>query len=469
MANAKTGGGTEADKQQQSLGTAAARQLATTTKSPPMMQGVSPRWLLKMLPWVDVVGGTFRVNRRLSYAVGDGRLSFSNIGAAVQVVPQELCELPLLRGYEDEEFLNKLASKFVQREYKPGDIIVEKGKPAEHVVLIAHGKAHKLGKGKYGDDTILEVLADGDHFGDQAVVESDDFWEFTVKATTPCTVLVLPQQTFEELIKQNKSLSAHVEKYKENLKKPQDKMGQAAIALTAGHHGEQTLPGTFVNYDLAPREYELAVAQTVLRIHTRVSDLFNDPMSQMQQQLRLTIEALRERQEHEMLNNRDFGLLWNADLKQRINTRKGPPGPDDMDELLCRRRKTKFFLAHPRTIAAFARECNKQGVYPTGIEVEGSKFLAWRGVPILPCDKIPITEQRTSAILAMRVGMQDQGVVGLHRTGIPDEVEPSLSVRRMDISDKAIGDYLVTTYFSAAIMIPDALGVLENVEIGHYQ
>ena len=102
MANAKTGGGMDAEKQQQSLGTAAARVLATTTKSPPQMQGIGPRWLLRMLPWVDVTGGTFRVNRRLSYAVGDGRLSFSNIGARVQVVPEELCELPLLRGYEDQ-------------------------------------------------------------------------------------------------------------------------------------------------------------------------------------------------------------------------------------------------------------------------------------------------------------------------------------------------------------------------------
>ncbi|MEO5725848.1 MAG: family 2B encapsulin nanocompartment shell protein, partial [Byssovorax sp.] len=230
---------------------------------------------------------------------------------------------------------------------------------------------------------------------------------------------------------------------------------------------EPVLPGTFVSYDLAPREYELSVAQTTLKVHTRVSDLFNDPMEQVEQQLRLTIEALRERQEHELINNRDFGLLHNADLKQRISTRSGPPTPDDMDDLLSRRRKSRFFLAHPRTIAAFGRECSRRGVYPTGVEVHGSKVLAWRGVPLLPCDKIPITENGTSSILVLRTGKDDQGVIGLHRTGIPDEVEPSLSVRRMDISEKAISSYLVSAYFSAAILIPDALGVLENVELGH--
>ncbi|NTX65474.1 cyclic nucleotide-binding domain-containing protein [Myxococcus sp. CA051A] len=455
------------DSQLTSLSTAGARQLATTTKTVPQMQGITPRWLLRMLPWVEVTGGTYRVNRRLSYSVGDDRLNFGNVGARVEVPAQELHKLPLLRGFEgDSAVFQALASRFVQKEYKAGESIVEAGTPAEHVFLLAHGKAKKLGKGKYGDELVLDVLADGDHFGDQAVVESNDHWGFTVKATTACTVLALPQQVFEDLIKQSPALQAHVARYKERLKKPQDKMGQAAIPMAAGHSGEPSLHGGYVDYELAPREYELSVAQTVLRVHTRVADLFNGPMNQTEQQLRLTIEALKERQEHELINNRDFGLLHNADLKQRIHTRSGPPTPDDMDELLSRRRKSRFFLAHPRTIAAFGRECTRRGLYPTVVDVQGTKAMAWRGVPILPCDKIPITEQRTSSIIVMRTGESDQGVIGLHRTGLQDEVEPGLSVRRMDISEKAISSYLVSTYFSAALLIPDALGVLENVELG---
>ena len=74
----------------------------------------------------------------------------------------------------------------------------------------------------------------------------------------------------------------------------QNKYGEAEIELVAGHVGEVTLPGTFVDYDLTPREHELSVAQTILRIHTRVADLYNEPMNQTEQQLRLTIEALRD-------------------------------------------------------------------------------------------------------------------------------------------------------------------------------
>ncbi len=456
----------ETDKQpQMSLGTRAARQIATTTKSPPQMQGISPRWLLRSLPWVDVTGGTFRVNRRMTYAVGDGRLSFTNIGALASVVPAELRELPLLRGFDDEATLAALADRFVQTEYLAGQVIVERGAPAENVYLLVHGKAHRLGRGEYGGDTILEVIADGAHFGDQALVEDDDRWDYTVKAITPCIVLSLPQAVFEALLERSPALRSHVERYKELLKKPQDKLGQAAIKMAAGHHGEVALPGTFVDYEPRPREYELSVAQTVLQVHTRVSGLMNEPMDQLEQQLRLTIEALRETQEHELINNRDFGLLHNADYKQRINTRSGPPTPDDLDELLCRRRKTKFFLAHPRTIAAFRQECTRRGVDPPPVEYMGARMASWRNVPILPCDKIPISGAGTSAILALRVGLDDQGVIGLYREKLPDEREPGLSVRRMGTNERAVGSYLVTTYYSVAALIPDALGVLENCEI----
>jgi hypothetical protein len=463
--NAESGGLSE--KSQLSLSTAAARQLATTTKSPPQMEGISPRWLLRMIPWVEV-NGVFRVNRRLTYTAGDDRLVFVNTGARVQIIPQELYKLPLLRGFDhkDELVTATLANQFVQREYKAGEVIVQAGQPAEDVVIIAHGKANKLGKGKYGDEVILDTLADGDHFGDQAVVESNDVWPFTVKAVTPCIVLSLPERVLEAAILQSPALHAHVEIYKSRLKRPQDKFGQAAIEVAAGHHGEPPLPGTYVDYDLRPREYELSVAQTMLRVHTRVSDLFNDPMNQVEEQLRLTVEALRERQEYEMINNREFGLLHNADLKQRINPRTGPPTPDDLDELLSRRRKTRFFLAHPRTIAAFGQECTRRGVYPTCVEVQGQLFTAWRGVPILPSDKIPISREGTSSIICMRTGMEDQGVVGLHRTSIPDEIQPSLSARRMDINNQAITSYLVSAYYSIAPLVPDALGVLENVQLG---
>ncbi|KZL48389.1 Crp/Fnr family transcriptional regulator [Nodularia spumigena CENA596] len=456
----------ESGQPQLSLSTAAARNLATTTKSAPQMQEITSRWLLKMLPWVEMKGGSYRVNRRLTYKVGDGRLTFTNTGSDVQVIPQELCELPLLRGFEDTQVLSALAGRFVQQEFAPGEIIVQSGESAEQLFLIAHGRVEKIRAGKYDEPAILGILADGDYFGEQVLLESQGSWKFTIKAITRCTVLALPVQVFRELLNQSEGLQAQVDQFRTLAEVPQNKHGEASIDLAAGHIGETELPSTFVDYELSPREYELSVAQTVLRVHSRVADLYNEPMNQTEQQLRLTIEALRERQEHELINNRQFGLLHNADLKQRIYSRTGAPTPDDLDELLTRRRKSKFFLAHPRTIAAFRRECNRLGLYPQNIDLDGQMVLAWRGVPLLPCNKIPISNTQTSSILVLRTGEEDQGVIGLHKTGIPDEYQPSLSVRFMGISEKAIISYLVSAYYSAAVLVPDALGVLEDVQIG---
>ncbi len=451
-------------KQQMSLDVAAARALTTTTKSAPQMQEITSRWLLRMLPWVQVAGGTYRVNRRLSYAPDAGRLTFTSNGTEVRVVPGDLAELPWMQGCTDADLLQTLAERLVQQEFEPGEVIAQANQPADRLFLLAYGKANKLGTGKYGAQTVLEVLADGEHFGTPSLQAGT--WPYTVQAVTHCTVLSLPFPILQDLLTQSPQLRAQIEQAQATAQRPQNKHGEAAIDLAAGHEGEPELPGTFVNYDASPREYALSVAQTILRVHSRVADLYNEPMNQVEQQLRLTIEALRERQEHELINNREFGLLGNVDRKQRLHTRTGPPTPDDLDELLALVRDAGVFFAHPRAIAAFGKECNRLGIHPQTIPINGATVPAWRGLPLLPCNKIPITGNHVTAILALRTGEESQGVIGLHQTGIPDEYQPSLSVRFMGINEKAVISYLVSAYYSAAILVPDALGMLDNVEIG---
>ncbi|MFF5989580.1 family 2B encapsulin nanocompartment shell protein [Prauserella flavalba] len=450
-----------------SLGTAAARNLATTTKTQPQMQSISSRWLIRLLPWVQASGGTYRVNRRLTCVVGNKRVTFTGSDTDLRVVPPELREFAILREFPDTGVLDALAERFEQREYQPGDVLAEFGDRADEVVLIAHGKVNKIGPGEYGDHVVLDVLAGGEYFGDESLAEPDALWEYTAKAVTTCTALVLPHRAFEEVLERSPELRAHVDQVRSSPRAAANDHGEAAVEVTSGHEGEVPLTGTFVDYELHPREYELSVAQTVLRMHTRVSDLYNQPMSQLEQQLRLTIEALRERQENELVNNPGFGLLHNADLGMRKPTRNGPPTPDDLDDLLALVwKEPSFFLAHPRAIAAFGRECSRRGIYPSSVDVGGHSVPAWRGVPIFPCNKIPVSRTRTSSIMLMRTGEERQGVVGLHQTGIPDEYQPGLSVRFMGINDKAITSYLVTAYYSAAVLVPDALGVLDDAELG---
>ncbi|WP_435879114.1 family 2B encapsulin nanocompartment shell protein [Streptomyces griseoluteus] len=459
--------GSVAGRPATSLGTRAARQLATTTKSRPQMRGISSRWLLKSLPWVDVRGGTYRVNRRLQLRAGRGRVHFEQNGADdIRVVPQTLTELPVLRGYADLDVLRELASRFRPQEVRPGQVLFEAGQPVTEAYLVVHGRFTRYTAGKYGEEEILGVVTDGGQLGDEAVGQSDPLWPSSVRAETAGVVLVLPWAAVRELTDRVPSLDAHLRAYAERQARPMNRKGEAEVPLQAGHVGEETLRGGFVDYELAPREYELSLTQTVLRVHTRVADLYNEPRDQTAEQLRLTVEEIRERQEWELVNNREFGLLHNIDYGQRISTHSGAPTPDDLDELLTMRRGTKVFLAHPKAIAAFFRQCNRRGLVPGTADVDGREVPAWRGVPILPCGKIPVTEDHTSSIIALRTGEAGQGVVGLYQTGIPEEYQPGLNVRFMGIDRAAIVNYLVTAYYSLAILVPDAAGVLENVQIG---
>jgi encapsulin shell SprI-like protein len=243
----------------------------------------------------------------------------------------------------------------------------------------------------------------------------------------------------------------------------------ADIEVACGSRDERELPETFVDYVETPREYTLSAITTVVDIHTRVSDLFSHPHDQIREQLRLTVEKVKERQEGELINNADYGLLNNIDPAFKIQARQAAPTPDDLDELLSRIwKEPAFFLAHPRAIAAFGRECTFRGVPPPTATIFGSPFLTWRGIPLIPTDKMNIDAAGKTNILLLRTGERKQGVVGLFQPGLAGEQTPGLSIRFMGIDRNSIASYLVSLYCSAAVLTEDALGVLENVEVGQY-
>lgn len=243
-----------------------------------------------------------------------------------------------------------------------------------------------------------------------------------------------------------------------------------AIESTCGHEDESALAATYVEYVDQPREYRLSSINAVLNVHTRVSDLLSNPYDQVREQLRLLIESVKEKQESELLNNADYGLLNNVADGQKVKTRKGAPTPDDLDELLTKVwKEPSIFLAHPRAIAAFGRECTRRGVPPPTVTLFGTPFLTWRGIPLVPSDKLAVrSKDQKTKILLLRVGEKKQGVVGLFQPGLPGEQSPGLSVRFMGIDQRALASYLVSLYCSAAVLTDDAIALLEDVDVGQY-
>ncbi|SNU01169.1 hypothetical protein SAMN06298212_10780 [Ruaniaceae bacterium KH17] len=238
------------------------------------------------------------------------------------------------------------------------------------------------------------------------------------------------------------------------------------VAVQVGEAGEEPLTTTFVDYATNPREITLRSISSIVDIHTRVSDLYSSPHDQVAEQLRLTIETVKERQEHELINNEEYGLLSQVTPEQRISTLSGPPTPDDLDSLITKVWKTpSFFLTHPEGVAAFGREATRRGVPPVVTDLFGGRFLTWRGIPIIPSDKVPVENGETTFLL-VRTGEERQGVVGLFQPGLVGEQSPGLSVRFSGIDKSAIASYLVSLYSALAVLTDDSLAVLDGVKVG---
>ncbi len=461
---------------QRSVTTSVARNLANTTKTTPKMMSITPRWVLSLLPWIQVEGGTYRVNRTKVELKKAERIGIEVAAGLPSFAPEALRAVPLFSRLP-ETIIGLMASRFQTEEVSLGNRLIAEGEDQGKFFIIAQGQVEVLSKGVHGSNLRIALLTDGEYFGETEIV-SDKPSEVTVRTTTPCIFLTLSRQDLDALLKEipsfkdefQKAIDAHLQ-----LASTVNRYGERNIDLVSGFAENVEIPETFVDYSAHPREYSLSAVQTMVRVHTRVSDLYNGPYNQLEEQMRLTIEGIKERQEWDLINSPKFGLLHSVDPAMRISTRYGAPTPDDLDELLALVwKKPSFFLAHPKAIAAFERECTWRGVPPVTTNLFGTPVIMWRGIPIVPCDKLDVKSRRlsnqtgTTSILLLRVGEADQGVVGLHQAGIPGEIAPSLSARLMGLDNLGVASYLLTLYFSAAVLTDDALGVLENVEVGYY-
>ncbi|MBR1687783.1 MAG: cyclic nucleotide-binding domain-containing protein [Prevotella sp.] len=462
---------------QRSVTTATARKLATTTKTAPQMGSITPRLLLKLLPWVQVSGGTYRVNRTKVELKKGERVPVEYFNGEPSFRAKSLQSIPLFSDFS-EEVVTRLARRFVTEEVELGKYLIKAEKDPLKFFIVASGQAEVISRGLHGEELRIALLGEGEFFG-EADLLNDTTATVSVRAVTPGVFFTLESKELETFIKE-------VPDFRETFQKAVDKQlrlkatvnehGEKHIDLLSGHEEDNIIPETYIDYEEQPTEYSLNTLQTVVRVHTRVSDLYNNPYNQLEEQLRLSIESIKERQEWELINNPKFGLLASANPAYRISTRYGSPTPDDLDELLSLVwKEPAFFIANPRAIAAFERECTWRGVPPTTTDLFGTKVILWRGVPLIPSDKVEVQGQYltnrgvgTTSIILVRTGEKNQGVVGLHQSGIPGEIAPSLSARLMGLDKFGVASYLLTKYFSLAALTDDAIAVLENVEVGYY-
>jgi CRP-like cAMP-binding protein len=461
-----------------SLQREAARTLATTTKTIVQAGYITPRWLLRLLPWVQVSGGTYRVNRQKSVIKTRQRIRVVEENGQPRLAgPEELSKLGLFASLNHDSLTGILQSMH-HESYAAGQAICSEGESGDKFFVICHGEVEVVATGPKGEALTVARLGDGQYFGEVALLQEVPRTA-TVRAVTACQLLTLQRAEFDKMLENVPGARAALTEAADARRlatTAANQFGNTAIDLAAGYDTSALLPESYADYEEDPREYSLSTIQTILRMRTYVSDLYNDPIDQLREQVRLTVEAIRERQEYEVINNPSFGLLHSVSDSMAVLPRGSGPTPDDMDELISKVwKEPAYFLAHPRAIAAFGRECTRRGVPPPTIQINGSPFVTWRGIPIVPTEKLLVDgmvhPQRLSGktnILLMRVGEARRGVVGLQKTGLQGEHSPGLTIRFMGIGHDSVASYLLTAYFSAAVLTEDAIGVLKGVEVGSY-
>lgn len=466
-------------EQQQTISIKAARNLTHTDLTRPMMVAQSPKLLLRMIPWRDVPGGTLRVNRTKLIFKGSGRVSIEFGDGGVPVVTPDAFRLIPMFYKLPLDLIEKMTKALKMEQYDIGSIMIKEGEDRDKLFILADGSAEFFTTGSHGNELQLKIVGSGDYFGEDELV-ADVTAQNSVRTLTKCVFITLAKKDLQTILKKDKHYQELFDRAiaeQLELKADADEYGEHKVEVKSGHMGVEELPKTFVDYIEEPEEIPITNIQTILRVHTRISDLYNGPINQLQMQINITMAYMYESQESAIINDPRFGLIARCDSSMRIQPKYGTPTPDDLDNLLSLVwKQPTFFLAHPRAIAAFARECTFRGTPPPTVNIHGQTLITWRGIPLVPSDKIKVDGHGLSrngsgltSILLLRAGVEDvQGVTGLYQTGTPGEVAPGLSVRTMGIDEQAIASYLMTLYYNVAILTEDALAVLENVEVGYY-
>ena len=184
---------------QRSVTTSVARNLANTTKTSPKMMSITPRWLLSLLPWVQVErrhlprqshqGRTVQGRADRRSICTDGVASFP---------PESLRSVPLFSKLP-EAIIARMASRFKTEEVSLGNKLIVEGEDLSKFFIIAQGQVEVLSKGVHGSDLRIALLTEGEFFGETDLV-SDKPSDVTVRTITPCVLLTLSRKDLDAVL-----------------------------------------------------------------------------------------------------------------------------------------------------------------------------------------------------------------------------------------------------------------------------
>ena len=101
-------------------------------------------------------------------------------------------------------------------------------------------------------------------------------------------------------------------------------------------------------------------------------------------------------------------------------TKMGAPTPGDSRQSSSRRsgKSRRPSLAHLADRARSGVVSASRRVPPPTVTLFGSPFLTWRGLPLIPSDKLAVGDDGKTNVLLLRTGEKKRGVVGLFQPGL---------------------------------------------------
>jgi hypothetical protein len=254
-----------------------------------------------------------------------------------------------------------------------------------------------------------------------------------------------------------------------------DRLPEQHVRIVHSQPEDATIPGSYATFEEDFRTIPLEPIQQSVRINVRNATLYADNYCQVRQQVYLTSQFLYESTENLIFNHPEYGLLHNTAPDMYIRSDHGP-SPDLLDDMLSRCwRSPDCYLMHPEALESFHRTASAAGITTLSKEMMGSYFTTWRGIPILPSNKLHLTvesdthvaprastEMVTTHVCLLRLGEAKQGVISLYAARAAGTEEfPFINIDFMGIDNIGVASYLMSTYRAMAVLTPSALCTAE--------
>jgi Cyclic nucleotide-binding domain len=246
---------TTQNRQQQSVSVQTAKNLAITTNTIPQATGITPRWLLHFLPWVQVQSGTYRVNRTKIVLKEGLKLRVNDNNGNWAIAPEDLSALPIFSKL-DLSYIAGLSSR-LQNEYANlGQTLINEGEQGNKFYIIVQGKVEVVTTGEHGESLRVALLGAGDFFADAHLYREMPS-DATVRTLTPVRLLTLTKAAFDEVFAGAEEQKASVLLAAEErlrLRAGVNLYGEEPVSLISDHYGEPEIPASYIDYEDDPQE-----------------------------------------------------------------------------------------------------------------------------------------------------------------------------------------------------------------------